>query len=125
MASCIAILDIANEVIRFAAEDDGAEWHTSPRQREHASSADGQLAEKERLGRRPFVAANVTAGIGRLTQLAVDPGGSAMPAADLHGRRITRAMSIRADSTPRLRRDRRRRLDIQKSGEDAPTPLRR
>ena len=31
----IAILDIANEELRYAAEYDGAEWHTSPEQREH------------------------------------------------------------------------------------------
>jgi hypothetical protein len=31
----IAILDIANEELRYAAEYDGAEWHTSPAQREH------------------------------------------------------------------------------------------
>jgi hypothetical protein len=31
----IAILDIANAELRYAAEYDGAEWHTSPVQREH------------------------------------------------------------------------------------------
>jgi len=31
----IAILDIANGELRYAAEYDGAEWHSSPEQREH------------------------------------------------------------------------------------------
>ena len=31
----IAILDIANNTLRYAAEYDGAEWHTSPEQCEH------------------------------------------------------------------------------------------
>ena len=31
----IAVLDIANEDVRYAAEYDGAEWHSSPEQREH------------------------------------------------------------------------------------------
>jgi hypothetical protein len=31
----LAVLDIANEELRYAAEYDGVEWHTSPEQREH------------------------------------------------------------------------------------------
>jgi len=34
-ASLLGILDIANEEVRYAAEYDGAEWHSSPEQREH------------------------------------------------------------------------------------------
>jgi hypothetical protein len=54
----IAILDIANPNIRFAAEYDGAEWHSSPEQRAHdrARRAD---AEHEGWLIVPFVAANV------------------------------------------------------------------
>jgi hypothetical protein len=54
----IAILDIANEPIRFAAEYDGAEWHTSPQQREH-DRARRAAAEKEDWFVKPFVAVNV------------------------------------------------------------------
>ena len=54
----IAILDIANEVIRFAAEYDGAEWHTSPQQREHDRTR-REAAEEEGWLVKPFVAANV------------------------------------------------------------------
>jgi hypothetical protein len=54
----IAILDIANDVIYFAAEYDGAEWHTSPKQREHDRIRRG-VAEDEGWLVKPFVAANV------------------------------------------------------------------
>ena len=54
----IAILDIANEAIRFAAEYDGAEWHTSPQQREH-DRARRAAAEEQHWLVQPFVAANV------------------------------------------------------------------
>ena len=54
----IAILDIANEVVRFAAEYDGAEWHTSPKQREHDRTR-REAAEGEGWLVKPFVAANV------------------------------------------------------------------
>jgi hypothetical protein len=54
----IAILDIANDVIRFAAEYDGAEWHTSPSQREH-DRARRAAAEEEHWLVQPFVAVNV------------------------------------------------------------------
>ena len=54
----VAVLDIADELLRFAAEYDGAEWHSSPEQRDHDK-------ERRRLVRdadwvvTPFVAANV------------------------------------------------------------------
>jgi hypothetical protein len=54
----IAILDIANRAIRFAAEYDGAEWHSSPEQREH-DRIRRQAAERENWLVQPFVAANV------------------------------------------------------------------
>lgn len=54
----IAILDIANEAIRFAAEYDGAEWHTSPEQREHDRTRREAAAREDWLI-KPFVAANV------------------------------------------------------------------
>lgn len=54
----IAILDIAHEDLRFAAEYDGVEWHTSPEQREH------DIRRRAAVGRQrwvvtPFVTANV------------------------------------------------------------------
>jgi len=54
----IAILDIANRSIRFAAEYDGAEWHTSPMQREHDRERRA-AAENENWLVKPFVASNV------------------------------------------------------------------
>jgi hypothetical protein len=54
----IAILDIANRELRFAAEYDGAEWHTSPQQREH-DRARRAAAQAEHWLVKPFVAANV------------------------------------------------------------------
>ena len=54
----IAILDIANRAIGFAAEYDGAEWHTSPEQREH-DRIRREAAEEENWLVLPFVAANV------------------------------------------------------------------
>jgi hypothetical protein len=54
----IAILDIANRAIGFAAEYDGAEWHTSPAQREH-DRLRRAAAEMENWLIQPFVSANV------------------------------------------------------------------
>ena len=54
----IAILDIANESLRFAAEYDGAEWHTSPEQRRHDRVRRDDAASLGWLV-APFVAANV------------------------------------------------------------------
>lgn len=54
----IAILDIASRAIRFAAEYDGAEWHSSPQQRQHDRSR-REEAEREGWLVAPFVAGNV------------------------------------------------------------------
>ena len=42
----IAILDLGREDLRYAAEYDGAEWHTSPEQREHDRSRRGEVEEQ-------------------------------------------------------------------------------
>ena len=54
----IAILDIANRAIRFAAEYDGAEWHSSPEQHKH-DRARRAAAERQDWLVLPFIAANV------------------------------------------------------------------
>jgi len=41
----IAVLDIANEDLRYAAEYDGAEWHSSPDQRAHDRQRRTRVAE--------------------------------------------------------------------------------
>lgn len=54
----IAYLDIGNKLLRFAAEYDGAEWHSSPSQREHDDRRRA-LASQEGWHIVPFVAADV------------------------------------------------------------------
>jgi Transcriptional regulator, AbiEi antitoxin len=54
----IAILDIGNRAIGLAAEYDGAEWHSSPRQREH-DRIRRDAAEQENWLVLPFIAENV------------------------------------------------------------------
>ncbi len=54
----IAILDIADEDLRFAAEYDGAEWHSSPEQRRHDARR-RQLVRQEGWVVTPFVAGDV------------------------------------------------------------------
>lgn len=54
----IAVLDIANRDLRFAAEYDGAEWHTSDEQRQHDRRRRTEV-EKERWLLKPFTAGNV------------------------------------------------------------------
>jgi hypothetical protein len=43
----IAILDIANEDLRYAAEFDGVEWHTSPAQRQHDQERRDAVREED------------------------------------------------------------------------------
>ena len=43
----IAILDIGNDELRYAAEYDGAEWHRSPEQRRHDQQRRGRVAERD------------------------------------------------------------------------------
>jgi hypothetical protein len=54
----IARLDLAHEELRFAAEYDGAEWHSSPAQREH-DRARREAVSRERWTVRAFTSANV------------------------------------------------------------------
>ena len=43
----VGILDLANEEIRYAAEYDGAEWHSSPEQREHDRERRAEMSEDD------------------------------------------------------------------------------
>ncbi len=54
----LAVLDIANEDLRYAAEYDGREWHSSPTQRGHDEARRAEV-EFERWVVDPFVAENV------------------------------------------------------------------
>ena len=54
----IAILDIANAELRYAAEYDGAEWHTSEEQREHDRTRREDVREEGWVV-DPFVAENL------------------------------------------------------------------
>ena len=54
----VAVLDIANEDLRYAAEYDGREWHSSPTQRGHDESRRAEV-EFEGWVVDPFVAENV------------------------------------------------------------------
>lgn len=54
----VAFLDIANRRLRFAAEYDGAEWHSAPEQREHDQRRRA-LASEQNWHIVPFVAADV------------------------------------------------------------------
>ena len=54
----LAVLDIANEELRYAAEYDGAEWHTSPEQREHDRRRREAVSDGDWVV-DPFVAVNL------------------------------------------------------------------
>lgn len=41
----LAVLDVANEDLRYSAEYDGAEWHSSPEQREHDQRRRARVSE--------------------------------------------------------------------------------
>jgi hypothetical protein len=56
--SLLAVLDIADEGLRFAAEYDGAEWHSSDEQRDHDAERRGLVRDADWVV-TPFVAANV------------------------------------------------------------------
>ncbi len=54
----LAILDIANEELRYAAEYDGVEWHTSPEQRQHDRERRDAVRDQDWLV-EAFVASNL------------------------------------------------------------------
>ncbi len=54
----LAVLDIANADLRFGAEYNGEEWHSSPRQVAHDAARAAEL-DAERWLIKPFVAADV------------------------------------------------------------------
>ena len=56
--SFLARLDLANLEIRFAAEYDGAEWHSSPEQQAHDRERRSQVSDEGWLV-RPFTSANL------------------------------------------------------------------
>ncbi|MDQ3483873.1 MAG: hypothetical protein M3445_00405 [Actinomycetota bacterium] len=80
----IAILDLANEELRFAAEYDGAEWHTSPEQREHDRTR-REAVRSEAWVVKPFVAANV---FGRHADAEALLRAGALEARQLFGSRV-------------------------------------
>jgi hypothetical protein len=54
----VARLDLGNERLRFGAEYDGTEWHTSPEQRDHDRERRAEVGDAGWLV-KPFTSANV------------------------------------------------------------------